>query len=189
MLPGSSHTARSVRRGGRIAHRGDPIRLAAGPTRADGRGSQGWTDRRCAGGRADFAGIGPGAVPAPDGDERSPHLRMTRVGRSAFRPLGPEARGSLTTDGCMCGRRRGPKWPAGGWRSHTRSRDSRVGASFARRAIGPYRRPKPWRNGQRARLSLGRMRVRVPSASWWLRATLRTSWATCPWGFESLRRH
>ena len=47
------------------------------------------------------------------------------------------ALGSLTTDGCMCvaanaGHRR---WPADGWRSHTRSRDSRVGASFVRRAI------------------------------------------------------
>jgi hypothetical protein len=82
---------------------------------------------------------------------------------------------------------------------------------------------EPWRNGQRARLSLGRLRVQVPSASCGsngsssspverlgedqraassilaraihaavaecIRATLRTSWATCPWGFKSLRRY
>jgi hypothetical protein len=78
--------------------------------------------------------------------------------------------GSLTTDGCMCvavhAGHRG--WPAAGWRSHTRSRDSRVGASFVRRAIAGCLASmslKPWRNGQRARLSLGRLRVRVPSAS------------------------
>jgi hypothetical protein len=76
----------------------------------------------------------------------------------------------------VCRKRRGPlAWPAGGWRSHTRSRDSRVGASFVRRAIAGCLASmslKPWRNGERARLSLGRLRVhlrwpsaRIPSAS------------------------
>jgi hypothetical protein len=78
--------------------------------------------------------------------------------------------GSLTTDGCMCVATDAGhwRWPAGGWRSHTRSRDSRVGASFVRRAIAGCLASmslKPWRNGERARLSLGRLRVRVPSAS------------------------
>jgi hypothetical protein len=125
--------------------------------------------------------------------------------------------GSLTTDGYVCVERDAGywRWPAGGWRSHTRSRDSRVGASFVRRAIAgclASKSLKPWRNGERARPSLGRLRVRVPSASLGscsspverlveaqrdagsipagatllaavakrIRATLRTSWATCP---------
>ena len=101
------------------------------------------------------------------GCEIAPPARMTPGG--AIGVLGKRS-GSLTTDGCMCvvvhaGHWR---WPAGGWRSHTRSRDSRVGASFVRRAIAGCLASmslKPWRNGERARLSLGRLRVRVPSAS------------------------
>ena len=101
------------------------------------------------------------------GCEIAPPARMTPGG--AIGVLGKRS-GSLTTDGCMCvvvhaGHWR---WPAGGWRSHTRSRDSRVGASFVRRAIAGCLASmslKPWRNGERARPSLGRLRVRVPSAS------------------------
>jgi hypothetical protein len=101
------------------------------------------------------------------GCEIAPPARMTPGGAIGF--FGKRS-GSLTTDGCMCVAVHAGhwRWPAGGWRSHTRSRDSRVGASFVRRAIAGCLASmslKPWRNGQRARLSLGRLRVRVPSAS------------------------
>jgi hypothetical protein len=109
-----------------------------------------------------------GPRPFPEGGcEIAPPARMTPGGAIGVLERRP---GSLTTDGCMCvvvhvGHWR---WPTGGWRSHTRSRDSRVGASFVRRAIAGCLASmslKPWRNGERARLSLGRVRVRVPSAS------------------------
>ena len=101
------------------------------------------------------------------GCEIAPPARMTPGG--AIGVLGKRS-GSLTTDGCMCVARDAGhwRWPAGGWCSHTRSRDSRVGASFVRRAIAGCLASmslKPWCNGERARLSLGRLRVRVPSAS------------------------
>jgi hypothetical protein len=65
----------------------------------------------------------------------------------------------------VCSRKRYDRpWPTGGWRSHAR-RDSRVGASFVRRAI-----PDQWRRRsgavaqwERTRLSIGGLRVRVPS--------------------------
>jgi hypothetical protein len=96
--------------------------------------------------------------------------RLGRVNRptcaqagGAIRISGPS---SLTTDGsCVChSTRRREQWPVGGWRSCTR-RDSRVRSSSVHRATRTVRCAwEPWRNGQRARLSRGRLRDHTPSA-------------------------
>jgi hypothetical protein len=55
-------------------------------------------------------------------------------------------------------------WPVSGWRSRTR-RDSRVRSSSVHRATRIVCCAwEPWRNGQRARLSRGRLRDHTPSA-------------------------
>lgn len=65
---------------------------------------------------------------------------------------------------CVAGSAIDRRRPAGGWRSHTR-RDSRVGASFVRRAIAgrPRRRSGIVAQWKRTRLSIGGVRVRIPS--------------------------
>jgi hypothetical protein len=68
-------------------------------------------------------------------------------------------------DACVCSSKRcRSAWPAGGWRSHARPRLP-GGASFVRRAmsVGSAADLEPWRNRKRTRLSIGGLRVQVPS--------------------------
>jgi len=121
---------------------------------------------------------------------RSPHLRARRrVGRSAFWDLRSRLFDNrwMQRDRCKGGHR---SWPVGGWRSHTRSRLPDGGVIHlpghdltpcpplheVERGNGRRRKwlfceiwgpsvssvdVEPWRNGHRARLSPGRLRVEL----------------------------
>ena len=82
--------------------------------------------------------------------------------------LGTSGPGSLTTDGCTCLRNSGRvvgTWPASGWRSHARPR--LPGGGVIRSPCHGRTVPELFDGAEaqrpRARLSLGRMRVRFPS--------------------------
>ena len=83
------------------------------------------------------------------------------------RRLGRGGPRSLTTDGCVCVQQEA-RSTGGGRRAGgvlTRDRDSRVGASFVRRAIAgrPRCRSGIVAQWERTRLSIGGVRVRIPS--------------------------
>jgi hypothetical protein len=106
------------------------------------------------------------SLPISYGEQRSPHLRASRrVGRSAFGAGRTTLFDNRWMRVCAAGSAIDRRWPAGGWRSHTRPRLPGGGVirspchrrSDTRCSLGIVAQRK------RTRLSIGGVRVRIPS--------------------------